>query len=186
MDNYERFSEQAEIDEETLGIFSLAKEIAIAAKESGKRYHMGGGIAIDLSVGNITRNHHDIDFHPELADLDWWLAWLKKHDLNPIRIEDSPFPETFKVRNKSGSAVVDLWPFRLTDGVLVFNQNGEYVDTGKKWDETRTVEFQGVEFRIENPLRVLDQKTYDFRHGKPMREQDIHDFKLLGQGLPTR
>lgn len=177
----ERFSKEASIDESTNKLVTLALEMARSAAASGKRYFMGGGLAIDLSLGKVSRNHHDIDFHPELEDKKWWIEWFEKHGLKVKKIENSRFPETFKVENEAGEQVVDLWPFALKEGVLLINREGKYVDSGKHWHETRIVNYEGVDFRVENPQRVLEQKLRHTKEGQPFREQDRHDFRLMGQ-----
>lgn len=169
------------MDEHTQEIVRLVTEIARAALDSKKQYFIGGGLAIDLSVSKITRNHHDIDFHPILKDASWWIDWFEKQGLSVKRIEGGHFPETYNIFNQNGEMVVDLWPMDLKEGILFINKDGVYVDAGRYWDETRLVKYNGVDFNIENPQRVLEQKLRHAKRGEPFREQDRHDFKLLDQ-----
>lgn len=171
----------AEIDEYTKGLVDLAVEIARAAAENQKEYFIGGGLAIDLSVGRITRNHHDIDFHPMLEDASWWVAWFKQRGCRVGKGDDLNFPETFKVKDYRGEEILDMWPFKLEEGKLLIKYRGSYVDSGRHWQEVRSVDYNGINFRIENPQRVLDQKLRHVRQGQKLRPSDLHDFKLLGR-----
>lgn len=174
----QRFRAGAKVDDETLSLMDLAGEIAKIATKEDKKYFIGGGLAIDLSLGKISRNHHDIDFHPLLADLSWWIEWFKNYGLVVKKIEGSEFPETFNIFDQKGEMVVDLWPMDLKKGVLFINQGGKYVDAGRHWEETRVCNFNGVAFRIENPQRVLEQKLRHEKQGQPLRDQDRHDLEL--------
>ena len=169
------------MDKHTHEIVGLVTEIARAALSSEKQYFIGGGLAIDLSVGKITRNHHDIDFHPMLKDATWWINWFEKRRLLVKKIEGGHFPETYNIFDQGGEMVVALWPMELKEGVLLINQDGSYVDAGRHWEETRVVKYNGVDFNVENPQRVLEQKLRHVKQGQPFRDQDRHDFKLLGQ-----
>ena len=172
-----------EISEYTKKLFALAQEIAEAAAEQQKDYFIGGGLAIDLSVGRITRNHHDIDFHPMLEDAGWWLAWFKQRGYRVGKGDDPNFPETFKVKDRRGKEILDVWPFKLVNGKLLINYKGEYVDAGRHWQEVRLVVYDGTTFKVENPQRVLDQKLRHVRQGQKLRPSDLHDFELLGRKL---
>lgn len=171
------------IDEYTRQLEDLVTEIAKAAEENKKEYFIGGGLAIDLSLGKISRNHHDIDFGPMLKDTAWWIKWFENRGLVVKKIEEGHFPEVYKVFDKNGKDIVDLWPLDLKEGVLLINKDGEYVNSGRHWEETRIVKHNGVHFRVENPQRVLEQKLRHAKEGQPLREVDRHDFQLLGQKL---
>lgn len=169
------------IDEYTKRLVDLAGEIAKAAAEHQKEYFIGGGLAIDLSVGRITRNHHDIDFHPMLEDAGWWVAWFKQRGYRVRKRADPNFPETFKVKDSRGEPILDMWPFKLANGKLLINYKGNYADGGRHWQEVRAVDYNGITFKIENPQRVLDQKLRHVRQGQKLRPPDLHDFRLLGR-----
>lgn len=178
-----RFSLEAKVDQETMTLVVLACEMAKIASQENKKYFIGSGLAIDLSLGKISRNHNDIDFHPMLTDLSWWIQWFKDQGLVVKKIEGSQFPETYNVFNQKDEMVVDLWPMNLKEGILFINQDGKYVDAGRHWEETRMCEFNEVIFRLENPQRVLEQKLRHVKQGQPLRDQDIHDFQLMGQSV---
>jgi hypothetical protein len=170
------------INEYTRQLEDLVTEIAKAAEGNKKECFIGGGLAIDLSLGRISRNHHDIDFHPMLKDTPWWIKWFENRGLVVKKIEEGHFPEVYKVFDKNMD-VVDLWPLDLKESVLLINKDGKYVDSGRHWGETRIVKYNGVHFRVENPQRVLEQKLRHIKEGQPLREEDKLDFQLLGQKL---
>lgn len=171
----EKSNKEAPITEYTHNLVNLALDIA----QAGKPYFFGGGFAVDFSVGKITRNHHDIDFHPRVEDIDWWLKWFQDKGYTTRKFDWKGFEEVYKV--EQGDDIVDLWPFKLEDNKLMIKRDGEYVETERRFDEVRTVKFQGIDVCIENPLRVLEQKQRHADKGEDMRPQDEHDFALLGK-----
>lgn len=171
------------IDQYTDRIVNLALQIAKVAEENNKEYFIGGGLAIDFFLGKISRNHHDIDFHPMLKDSLWWMNWFKEQGYNVWGPADQQFKETYKVSDDDGEEIVDMWPLKLKKGILLIMYNGEYVDSWRKWDETKIVQFKGINVRVENPERVLEQKQRHSEQNKEVRKQDQHDFHLLGKEL---
>lgn len=169
------------INEHTKKLEDLVLKIAGAAKENKKEYFIGGGFAIDLSLGTISRNHHDIDFHPMLFDSSWWTDWFTNQGYEVRNRQDPKFSETWWVYNSKNEFLVDMWPFQLQNGTLTINYEGKYIDAKRNWDETRLISYKNVNIRIENPQRVLEQKTRHVKKSKKYRPIDIHDFKLLGQ-----
>lgn len=174
---------EIEINEYTKRVVKLAMEIGQAAKDNDKEGFIGSGLAIDLSLGRISRDHHDIDFHPMLEDAQWWREWFTEKGYKVVKRKKTDYPDAYKVVDNEGEEVVDLWPIKLEEEKLLINHNGEFVDSNKRWSETRVINYQGVDIRVENPERVLEQKAKDAKNGKPMRPQDIHDFKLLGRSI---
>ncbi|HCM37213.1 MAG: hypothetical protein UV61_C0001G0022 [Candidatus Gottesmanbacteria bacterium GW2011_GWB1_43_11] len=169
------------VNKYTRQLEDLALRIAKAAKESKKDYFIGGGLAIDFFYGQITRNHHDIDFHPILEDTVWWIEWFKSRGYKVTNRLDPKFPETWRVYNFEGEAIIDMWPLQQENGVLLINCEGKYVDAGRYWKETKLVDYKKVDIRIENPQRVLEQKTRHASQSQKYRRVDLHDFKLLGK-----
>jgi len=169
------------ITEYTKRLFRLAIDIAKAAKENRKEYFIGGGLAIDFSIGRITRNHHDIDFHSMLIDAMWWKKWFEDNGYKVKGGVNPKFTEIFGIENNDGETIVDMWPFKLEGEKLMIRHQGKYIDSERHWEETRGVNYEGVNIRIENPDRVLDQKLRHIKKGEKIRVQDLHDFKLLGR-----
>lgn len=176
-----RYKKGSEIDSFTKSLFKLVLEIAKAAELNSKDYFFGGGMAIDLHFGKITRNHHDIDFHPILKDYSWWKQWFIKKGYSIEEPASEDFPETSHVIDNEGNMLVDLWPMRLVSNRLKIKHKGSYSDAGRHWNEIQTVKFMGNNIKIENPERVLDQKKRHFKSGEEFREQDKHDYELLGR-----
>lgn len=168
------------IDVYTHSLFDLVLQIAQTAQKYDKQYFIGGGVAIDLSLGKITRNHHDIDFHPLLEDFDWWKRWFKKQGYTTEEPADEDFEETCHVLNLNGDNVVDLWPMKLINGKAFCKYKGKYTNTSRYWHETRLVVFENTKINVENPKRILEQKIRQAKKGKQLRPQDLHDFTVLG------
>ena len=168
------------INKHTKQLENLVVKIAEAAEENKKEYFIGGGFAIDLSLGIISRNHHDIDFHPMLSDYSWWIDWFKNQGYEVRNRQDPMFPETWWIYNSKKEFLVDMWPFQLDNGILTINHQGKYIDAKRHWNETRVISYKNTKIRIENPQRVLEQKTRHVKDSKMYRPIDLHDFKLLG------
>ena len=173
----------ASFDQLTNNIVLLAKKIAIVADKNNKKYFFGEGLAIDFSVGKITRNHHDIDFHPTLKDYDWWKEWFKSQGYSIEEPANEDFPETCHVVDNNSENIVDLWPFVFEKNMCVINYKGKYVNANRYPSENIKITYEGMNIEIENPQRVLDQKLKHIKDGGELRPQDIHDFKILGREL---
>jgi len=169
------------INQHTRQLERLTIEIVQMAEENKKEYFIGGGLAIDFFCGKISRNHHDIDFHPMLEDSEWWIRQFQEKGYVIKNRSDEQFPETWWVFHSNGKFMIDMWPFRLNNGVLFINKQGKYVDSGRHWLETKVINVKHVKIRVENPYRVLEQKTRHVCQGQAYRSVDIHDFKLLGR-----
>lgn len=165
----------------TKDLVKLAVKIAQTAENYHKDYFIGGGLAVDFSQGKISRNHHDIDFHPMLEDSKWWLEWFEDQGYGVKNRDDKNFPETYHILDDKKEAIVDMWPFKLMGDRLLIKYQGKYEDSDRKWAETKAVNFQGANIKIENPQRVLDQKIRHAKEGEPLREEDLHDLSLLGR-----
>jgi len=171
------------INKHTKQLEKLALEITRAAEENKKDYFIGGGLAIDFFYGKLSRNHHDIDFHPMLKDELWWVQWFTDQGYNVKNRADPQFPETWNIFNSHTKFVVDMWPFRLENGILLINNGGKYIDAKRHWEEITSVVYKNITIRIENPQRVLEQKTRHAKQSQKYRPVDVHDFKLLGKNL---
>ena len=157
--------ETDKIDEFTLSLESLALKIAKAAKENSKKYVFSGGMAIEFYVGRITRNHHDVDFHPLRKDVAWWKEWFENSGYTVNKKHDKEAGEVFEVKGIKGELVVDMWPTPL----------------GEDRGEVKIVNYKGVDVCISDPAKVLNEKVRNAKIGKSLRRQDLHDFALLGR-----
>lgn len=178
MDFEQDFSPNAPIDVLTNIIVNLAKQIASTAHQNNKKYFIGGGLAIDFSVGKITRNHHDIDFHPMLTDYTWWQDWFKQKGYEIEIPADDNYPKTCHVVDKKYENIIDLWPLKPKLPLLLINCNGKYIDSLRVWNEIRQVNFEGTQIVIENPARVLEQKLRHAKSFKNLRPLHILIFDL--------
>ncbi len=165
--------ETNDIDEFTLLLERVALKIAEVAKKNDKKYMIGSGLAIEFSKGELSRNHHDIDFHPPRSDAEWWVEWFKSQGYETKEKHDDEAGKVYEVRKTSGELLVDLWP----------------IDKDKEWDDMnmKKITYKNTVICIENPNRVLDSKIrYAREHcqGK-LRRQDFHDFASLGKTPPS-
>lgn len=122
-------------DKWTLTLEGLLLDIAKTAQETNKKYYIGGGFAIDLTVGKLTRSHEDIDFHPEEKDTNFWKDWFKGRGYIISRDPDmEDYPNAFLPTNENKDYFGDVYPARFEeDGISLskkhlhdfklFNQN---------------------------------------------------------------
>jgi len=162
------------IDEFTLLLEKLALEIADAAKKNNKKYVIGSGFAIEFFNGQLSRNHHDIDFHPLRSDTEWWVKWFKDQGYKVIEKQNDEAGKVHEVKGSGGELLVDLYP----------------IDKEEEWKNMNMekVDYKGTTICIESPNRVLDSKIrYARKHcqGK-LRVQDLHDFTSLGKTPPSK
>ena len=85
----------------TLELEALLLEIAAAAEEHAKPYYLGGGVALDVSLGWMTRHHEDLDFYPFAQDADWWKDWFAARGYAIVRTPGmADFPNAFAPFNE--------------------------------------------------------------------------------------
>jgi len=170
-----------DITDYTNGLVSLAILIAETAQKNNKDYFIGGGFAIDFTIGEITRNHHDIDFHPLLDDYDWWKTWFLNKGYKIKEPAAAAYPETCRVKNQNNDSIVDMWPFKIQDNDLLIKYNSDYINAKRHLTELRKIKYNNTEIWIENPERVLEQKIREAGGESNLRPQDIHDFEVMGK-----
>lgn len=156
------------IDKFTFLLEKIAIKIAKAAKKNNKKYMIVGGFAIEFFNGCISRNHHDVDFHPLRSDVAWWIEWFRNQNYTVEEKYDKKAGKVYEVKGDGGELLVDLWP----------------IDEDKVWEDAnaKTVNYKGTSISIEDPNTVLKSKVRHARkfcRGK-LRVQDIHDFSTMG------
>ena len=161
------------IDDFTLLLERIALEIADAAKKNNKKYMIGSGFAIEFFNGQLSRNHHDVDFHPLRSDAEWWVKWFKNQGYKVVEKQDDEAGKVYEVKGGDRELLVDLWPI-----------------SEEEWKNMnmKKVNYKGVVICIEDPNRVLDSKVrYARKHcqGK-LRVQNLHDFASLGKTPPSK
>ena len=159
------------IDEFTFLLEKIALKIARAAKKNKMKYAIGSGLAIEFFKGRLSRNHHDVDFHPLISDAKWWAEWFRNHGYKVIEKQDGEGNKVYEIKGEEGEVLVDLWPINK-----------------REWKDmnVKKVNYKGVIVCIEEPDRVLRSKVrYAREHcqGK-LRVQDLHDFTSLGKTPP--
>ncbi len=174
------------IDEWTLRIESLILQIAEAAETAGRFYFIGGGFAIDLMYGRLTRSHEDIDFHPMEDDTAWWEHWFVNLGYVVSREPDlEKYPNAFIVRDKQSRYVADVYPVAIRENseVSMLTKDGDqHVWRGKTWHEVRHITYRGQSIIVENFQSVLYEKEQHARsHGGFLEQKHMHDFRLFNQ-----
>lgn len=192
------------LDVKTLLLEDLMLRIAAAAQESHKTYYFGGGIAVDLSFGGLSRPHEDIDFYPQETDTVWWKDWFRAQGYIVSKDTDmEPLPNAFSViRDVAGSKrdtyLADVYPVakgrkgevsmavregtdKVWDGMLAI-EGTRGVWPGKSWNEVREVIYNGQAIAVEDYKTVLIQKaTYIKLHpGESLSEKHLYDFSRAG------
>ncbi len=150
------------IDEFTLSLETLALEIAKIAEQNSKKYMIGGGWALELTLGKITRNHHDIDFFPLKDDVVWWRNWFESQGLK-TKDEQTNEGLIIKVLGNKKETLVDMVPSDLGNVMSVI--------------------YKGIKIFIDDPQKILDEKLRNAKEGKPLRRQDLHDISIMGRKL---
>lgn len=170
----------------TLKLEGLLLEIAREAQREHKKYYVGGGFAIDLSIGKITRPHEDLDFYPMESDTDFWKNWFKKKGFIISKDPDMlDYPKSFLPTNEQKDYFSDVYPVTIGENgeiSMLYKDGSQKVWEGKSWNEVQLVKYKGAPVFIENPETVLSQKLeYIKEHGGELSDKHKHDFKILGR-----
>lgn len=173
-----------EIDAWTLRLEELLLEMAQHANAHRRQYFVGGGFAIDLSFGRLTRRHADIDFHPMEQDIDWWQIWFVNQGFRMGKDPDKrDFPHAFLVIDDEGRTLVDVHPVKIERGGEIFQYEmygGHAKWEGKHWNNIEIVNYKGVDVHLERAESVLHQRvTHSQKYNKPLSAQHKHDQKLM-------
>jgi hypothetical protein len=171
------------IDPWTLQLEKLLLQIAQTAKEQNKKYYFGGGFAIDLSFGEITRKHEDLDFYPMEEDINWWKVWFQKNGFLISRDPDMrDFPHAFLPTNKNNDYFADVYPIKIGEQgeIMMLWKDGHYgIWKGKSYFDNKKVVYKDVSVYIENPSQVIQQKLdYAQEHAIELSEKHQHDITL--------
>lgn len=180
----------------TRKLIELIKKIARHAAQHQLRYFIGGGFAIDLYTGKLTREHDDVDLVVDVVDSEAWKRCFEQWGYAIGRDDYMVyFPHSFTVGERTANEshhqpdhiLVEVWPVELMDdGTLYPPHIPEH--PGRAWwkekrhDNLQFVRFEGVDIWIEEPNITIDQKLAHVRHHKQqLSEKHIHDLKLMGR-----
>lgn len=190
---------QEELNRWTALLEALVLRIAEAAQKYQKPYYFGGGFAIDLTFGGLTRSHADIDFYPREEDTAWWQEWFRSQGYITSKDTDmEPLRNAFSVINEANDYFADVYPVAVGasgeismavyagtevvwDGMLTI-QGDRARWEGKSWNEIRSIIYKGQTVSLENYKTVLMQKEeYIKLHpGEVLSEKHLHDFQRAG------
>lgn len=187
------------IDQWTLQLESLLLRISEAAQKHDKQYYFGGGFAVDLAFGGLTRSHGDLDFYPMEEDTQWWKSWFRSQGYIVLKDTDMVnLANAFSVIDASNQYFADVYPIavgrngsismrvspgtrEVWDGMLTINGR-RGIWPGKSWKEVRNVIYKGQTVFIENYRTVLMQKEdyTNLHNGAALSEKHLHDFARAG------
>ncbi len=164
---------------------ALLLDIAKTAAAEGKRYYLGGGFGIDIQYGQLTRDHEDLDFHPDEKDTQFWKNWFKDKGFIISKDPDmEDYPNSFLPTNDNKDYIADVYPVTFeSDGriSMLYIDGSQGVWDGKDWRTNKEISYKGVPIWVEDYKNILEQK----RHGGPMTEKHLHDFKLFNEDPET-
>lgn len=177
-------------DKWTKKLIDLLLDIAKIAQKENKKYYIGGGFSIYLTLGKILRNHEDIDFYPDKKDKQWWKNWFIKKGYKIIRGEwMNNYPDAYYLTNDKGEYFADVYPIKIFDNgsIGMLNKNGKYgVWEGKSWIEVKKVAFQKTSVFVENPKSVIEQKLeWSQRNKKPLSQKHEEDIEIYNKYVNT-
>jgi len=187
------------MDEWTHKLESLVLKIAEVAQTHNKKYYFGGGFAIDLTFGELTRSHEDLDFYPMEEDTQWWKDWFNSQGYIISNDTDMKnLVNAFSVLGKNNEYFADVYPFsfdsngeismdikegtkEIWDGMLTI-QGTRAIWKGKSWNDVKHVEYKNQTVVVENYKTVLQQKEayLQLHPGETLSEKHLLDFKRAG------
>lgn len=179
--------QEQETDQWTQKLEALLLKIAHTAQEAEKRYYIGGGFAVDLTFGGISRPHEDIDFHPMEEDTQWWKDWFTSQGY--IISEDpdmKDYPYAFLPTNEKHEYFADVYPVKVDkNGTISITHTPAYQGRpwwrGKSWKEVKQITYKGQKIKVENYKSVLQQKVEHYRwHGGTPEGKHLYDFHRAG------
>ncbi len=187
------------LDQLTQILESLILRIAEDAEKNNKQYYFGGGFAVDLSFGGLSRSHEDIDFYPMEEDTQWWKDWFNSQGYVVSKDTDMEnLPNAFSVLDVDKHYLADVYPVAVDDmdeismavkegtkevwdGLLTIEGN-RGIWEGKSWNDVKHVKYKGQTLVLENYKTVLAQKEEYIRlhPGEKLTEKHLHDFARAG------
>ncbi|WP_201391452.1 nucleotidyltransferase domain-containing protein [Ktedonobacter sp. SOSP1-85] len=146
--------QEQEIDQWTKKLEALLLMIAHIAQEAGKHYYIGGGFAVDLAFGGLSRSHEDIDFHPMEEDTQWWKDWFASQGYiisKDPNMED--YPHAFLLTNAKREYIADVYPVKVDkNGTISVTHTVTYQGRpwwrGKSWKEVKQIIYKGRAFQF--------------------------------------
>ena len=155
----------------------IAEVVATLARKRVDLW-LRGGWALDFLLGDVTREHDDIDFVAWLCD-----AEPISEALEPLGYQRAPLPNDRPEHGlrltKDGEEVAFVFIERGPDGALVTRDYERW-----PWSES-TIEgpwrcLRGVACRVMSPDSLLDEKErYVEWSGRLPRPKDLHSMELL-------
>ncbi len=187
------------IDQWTLQLETLLLHIAGTAQKHNKQYYFGGGFAVDLTFGRLSRPHGDIDLYPLEEDTDWWKEWFRAQGYLLYKEKDMEnLPNAFSILTQDRVYVAEIYPIAsgsngeismaVSEGThdiwdeLLTIEGTRGVWQEKSWHEVRTVNYKGQAIAVEDYKSVLRQLE-DYRKRHPQAaclEKHLHDFARAG------
>lgn len=170
--------------------FLLDVLVKFVSEASSRKYLISGGIAIDLTYGEIVRPHEDLDILPEEKDYEFWLEWFQAQGLKVINTPDTiNYPYAFVVVDKDDNYVADVYSvkFKKSGKLLAAWQENNAVLEYQIWENTnflnaREIKFNGIEVVVEDYKDVIAQKyNHSKKYNVPLEGKHLIDIETAKQ-----
>jgi hypothetical protein len=166
------------MDQSALAQLGIIREISEALTRSEVDHWLFGGWAVDFAVGDMTRQHRDVDFIVWEVDLSRIAGLLR---FLGYRARSSKHPKHQFSWEKSGTEVQINLITKTTDGSII--SPGTFSDW--PWLEGSFGNHRGcigdLTIPIVSPAGQLESKKNFPNHlaGQPLRVKDFHDIEQL-------
>lgn len=157
----------------------LIAEIATLAEAAGVEVWLRGGWAVDFHVGEVTRDHRDIDWFTWSATLPTFRAALDEHGFQPAAVNDATAQYDVE---KDGEDIQFALLARNADGAVVV-AGGQYA--GEPWPtgmlDTEPGRIGALRCPIISPAAQVEIKRMMpvWVPGMPRRAKDAEDIARI-------
>ena len=150
-------------NDRTHELVDFCKEVATLANSNSRQYYIGSGFSIDFSLGELTRDHEDVDLVIAASDVEWWKHEFTKRGYSISAYDYMHyFPGAFTVCHPSAKPhdssdfIAEVWPMVFRDdGTLVPPHTADHPGRewwrGKNWHKLKRVVYEDVPMVIEGP-----------------------------------
>jgi hypothetical protein len=176
------------LDPKTTNLVKLMMSLVTRANQHQMRYALGGGLALDISLGRLTRPHEDIDMIISIDDVALWQRQFIDEGYEIGHDEYMRyFPYSFTVVSKDydrDNYLIEVWPMEFKpDGSLYPPHTSDH--PGRNWWASKNVKtwqkisYDGVQVWIESPAEIIKQKLDHVRfHKEALAAKHLHDLEL--------
>jgi hypothetical protein len=158
----------------------LIRELVNVLGEAGIEFWLRGGWALDFHLGEVTREHEDVDL----------VAWPAESEriralLEPLGYVHAPHPNDRRelgLRLQKDGEEVAFWFVERTDTGAVVTRGYERWPWPNGMLDGPPRALRGTACRVLTEHALLDEKeTYEGWSGRPLRPKDVASLELLRQ-----